>query len=297
MQRDCFYLPHLVTMMVLLVGLVLTVAWASAIAIPINDVDSKGFQFDKYTENDMAKAFLSGIVNDYAKYKEMHPGDYKRVTVASSNAERFKPIFKYDGQAHKNCFPDRATSSNNGKCRSTLNSNTPIYYQTTSCGGTTVYTYWHWYGWQNKCDCCSGAHDNDWEHISVYVKNNQANQVVYHQHNGHYTRRRGEFERSGERPIVYVGKNAHGSYHVHCNGKQWYSPGKVTYCPGGCGYWDDFRNPGPTWSNGVLTDLEPGKTIDGIGRPNRKICTSDIGTCHGAHTRVLWTSGCWQNKP
>ena len=58
-------------MRILLVGLVLTVAWVSTIAIPIlNDVDSKAVWFDKYAENNdiVAKAFLSGILNDYKKY-------------------------------------------------------------------------------------------------------------------------------------------------------------------------------------------------------------------------------------
>ena len=49
----------------------------------------------------------------------------------------------------------------------------------------------------------------------MYVKNNQADKVIFHQHTGHYTRRHGEFEHSKERPIVYVGKNSHGSYLVH----------------------------------------------------------------------------------
>ena len=288
-------------MRILLVGLVLTVILASTIATPVKnypnfDVDSKVLLSDKYTENDIAKAYIPCPEKDI-KYKQSHPGDNQHVTVAESDAERYKPIFKYDGKAHENCFPDWAKSSNNGQCRSTLDSNAPIYYQMTSCSGTTVYTYWHWYGWQNKCDCCSGAHDNDWEHISVYVKNNQADKVIFHQHVGHYTRRRGEFERSEERPIVYVGKNAHGSYHVHCNGKGWWSPNKVTFCPGGCGYWDDYRNPGYTWSTGVLTDLKPGQTIDGIERPDPQICTSDIGTCCGFNTRNMLTSGCWQDKP
>ena len=292
------YLLSQDAMRILLMGLVLTVVWASSIAMPVTqkDVIDEPMAMQFNTENDAAKAFLSGIYFGFSKYKEMHPED-NRVTAAASDAERYKPIFKYDGEAYKNCFPDWATSSNNGQCRDTLNTNAPVYYQTTSCSGTMVYTYWHWYGWQNNCDCCNGAHDDDWEHISVYVQNNQANKVVFHQHAGHYTRRRGEFERSGERPIVYVGKNAHGSYHIGCNGREWWNPGKVTYCPGGCGYWNDYRNPGPTWSTGVLTDLKPGQTIDGIERPNRPICTSDIGTCEGASVRVMWTSGCWQNKP
>ena len=277
-------------MRILLVGLVLIVAWASAIAMPNTNMEaeSRAILDDKYTE--IYNAFLSGVLYGHT---EMRPEEYERVT---SDAERYKPIFRYDTQAHANCFPDWATSSNNGVCRGILNPDAPIYYQTTICSGFTVYTYWHWYGWQNNCCCGQGSHDNDWEHISVYVNNDRTDHVVFHQHAGHYTRARGTFEIVGERPVVYVGKISHGSYHIYCDGKGLPST-HVTYCPGGCGYWDDFRNPGYTWSTGVLTDLKPGQIIDGIERPDRLICTSDIGTCVGASIRVLWTSGCWQNEP
>ena len=172
-------------MSILLVGLVLSFAWASTIAIPVNnytkmEVDGKTIlgSGDKVTKNYIENTFLSGVIYGYTKYKEIKAilsrgyKDIQPIPFTASDAERYKPIFKYDGQAHKNCFPDRATSSNNGQCRTTLNQNTPIYYQTTTCSGTTVYTYWHWYGWQNNCCCGTGAHDDDWEHVSVYVRNN-----------------------------------------------------------------------------------------------------------------------------
>ena len=85
-------------MRILLVGLVLTIIWASTITMPVNfDVDSKAILFNKYTENNVAKAFISVILHGY---KWIHPGDNQHVTVAESDAERFKPIFKYDGQEH-----------------------------------------------------------------------------------------------------------------------------------------------------------------------------------------------------
>ena len=93
-------------------GLVLTVVWASSIAMPVTqkDVDAEPMAIQFNTKNDVAKAFLSGIRFGYSKYNEMHPED-KRVT--ASNAERYKPIFMHDGEAYKNYFPDWAMSSNN----------------------------------------------------------------------------------------------------------------------------------------------------------------------------------------
>jgi hypothetical protein len=69
----------------------------------------------------------------------------------------------------------------------------------------------------------------------------------------------------------------------------------VNYCIGGCGYWDDFRNPGPTWSEYVLEPLHPGATIAGIERPDREVCS--LPACEGSSSiRKLTTSGCWQNN-
>jgi len=43
---------------------------------------------------------------------------------------------------------------------------------------------------------------NDWEYVSVFVRNNQVQKVLFHQHSGQYTRVRGTFESEGERPVV-----------------------------------------------------------------------------------------------
>ena len=297
-------------MRLLHVGLVLAVFWASTMAKPV----------ERFSENDLKEAFLQGILfgrtaieSEDLETENIEDGHLEKTDVKntgningamketansqSDDAETYKPIYKFDGKASEDCYPDWAKEEWNDYCEKTLYQHVPIYYQTNTCSGTTVYTYWLWYGWQNNCDCCSGSHDNDWEHVSVYVENNQVQKVVFFQHKGWYTRSRGNFEQSGERPVVYVGKVGHGSYHNSCNGKQWYASWKVSYCAGGCGYWDDFRNPGETLSSGTLTDLQKGQTIDGIARPDREICESDLGTCHGAHNRVLHTSGCWQDNP
>ncbi len=64
---------------------------------------------------------------------------------------------------------------------------------------------------------------------------------------------------------------------------------------GGCGYWDDYRNPGPTFRDVQVVDLQPETTISGISRPDRDVCS--VSNCKGSGSRILGTSGCWQNSP
>ena len=133
----------------------------------------------------------------------------------------------------------------------------------------------------------------------MFVENERVQRVIYHLHAEHYTRVRGSFEQSGERPHVYIGKTAHGSYHAKCDGvcdfKELFVGclGSVNYCQGGCGYWDDFRNPGRRVSYLRVIDLQRGKTIDGIKRPARNIC---VEPCEGSGSRLIHTGGCWQNN-
>ena len=221
-----------------------------------------------------------------------------------ADQSNYIPIYKFDGAASKYCYPDWPSSQNDNKCVTTLNKNAPVFYEVDTCDGQTVYTYWLWYGLQKPCILNQGTHGDDWEHVSVYVNpsDEKVSKVVFHQHGGHYTRRRGEYQTEGERPIVYVGKIAHGSYHVDCNGHcsfweliNYGCYGSVRFCIGGCGYWDDFRNPGPELRNPQLHPLNKGKTIDGIERPKREICS--LATCEGSDYRTLTESGCWQDKP
>ena len=218
-----------------------------------------------------------------------------------SDSVKFAPIYKFDGSSKDYCYPDKATKSNDGTCRKDLSSKTPSYVQYSKCDGMHVYTYWLWYGKQKDCFLSFGEHGNDWEHVSVFVKDDKLVKVIFYQHSGHYTRRRDKLQKSGERPVVYIGKVAHGSYHEGCNGKCSFSSlftkgclGDVKYCQGGCGYWDDYRNPGPQFSAYRLVQLQPGQTIDGIKRPDRDIC---VKSCKGASTRALTTAGCWKDKP
>lgn len=224
-----------------------------------------------------------------------------------SDEHSYLPIFRFDGSASEYCYPDWPSSQNDGRCVTSLNQNAPVFYQVNTCDGQMVYTYWLWYGLQRPCITpFDEGHGDDWEHVSVYVNpgisNGQVSKVVFHQHSGHYTRRRGEYQSEGERPIVYIGKVAHGSYHVRCDGRCSFTEfirygcyGSVKFCPGGCGYWDDFRNPGPELRDGQLHPLMEGQVIEGIERPNRAVC--GINTCDGSGSRSLFESGCWQDKP
>lgn len=217
-------------------------------------------------------------------------------------AEKYKPIYYFDGSGPSHCLPDWPSSGNDNTCRTSFLANTPSFVQYNICGSDEVYTYWLWYGDQKGCIVVfDQGHGNDWEHVSVFVRDGEVKKVIYFQHKGRYTRRRGTFSMSGERPHVYVGKIGHGSYHAGCDGvcsaTEFFTQGclgSVNYCQGGCGYWDDFRNPGPSLSAYKLYDLQKGVTVDGIERPDRDICVS---SCEGSGDRVLGTSGCWQNKP
>lgn len=79
--------------------------------------------------------------------------------------------------------------------------------------------WWFWYGKQNPCTGSSGAHGNDWEHITInFIKDGSGawkqDSVTWFQHDGWYTR-----SNTAKSPSVYVGKNAHGSYDNWCDGK------------------------------------------------------------------------------
>lgn len=109
---------------------------------------------------------------------------------------------------------------------------------------TEYVMYWFFYGWQDYCSPGIGAHHADWERVVVKVVNGMLDRVMYFQHSGWYTREPGNYEVVGTHPLVYVGKNNHGSYHDDGG-------------TGTCCYFEDFRKPGPwgtslkmmTWLN------------------------------------------------
>eukprot|EP01024_Parvocaulis_polyphysoides_P037400 TRINITY_DN3332_c0_g1_i10.p2 TRINITY_DN3332_c0_g1~~TRINITY_DN3332_c0_g1_i10.p2 ORF type:complete len:271 (-),score=10.18 TRINITY_DN3332_c0_g1_i10:593-1372(-) len=214
----------------------------------------------------------------------------------NAQKEKFRPIYKFDTDAEQYCFPDYAKIENDFVCKTTLNQNAPVYVRKDICGCYTVYTYFLWYGLQKSCfEGIPLGHGNDWEEISVFTRDGEVKKVVYHQHSGFYTRVRGTFELEGERPVVYVGQIAHGSYHagcVNCAGDQiedYKCTGALEECPGPliCGYWDDLRRPGPELRDVQVVPLQPGQTIDGIERPDRQVC--DLPPCRGIDDRVVYT--------
>lgn len=211
----------------------------------------------------------------------------------ATTATKYRPVYHFDQLFLDYCTPDWPTSANDETCKSSWQSDTPVYYQFSTCENYNVITYWLWYGEQKPCTLADPGHGNDWERISLYLVGDSAlSKVKYYQHKGWYTRRRGLFESDGSRPKAWIGKIAHGSYHNWCDGHgaSW----EADYCPGGCGYWNDFRNhnSNSVKSDTVAYDLLPGQTINGITRPDREICTDD---CEGRDARLVGTSGCWQN--
>ena len=226
------------------------------------------------------------------------------VQVGVSNEYRYLPIFKFDGSAQDYCYPGWPSKQNDEKCNKNFDPSAPVFFQLDYCDGYTIYTYWLWYGLQRACIFNAGRHGNDWEHVSVYVdKNGQVAKVVFFQHNGHYTRRRGSYSSEGERPIVFIGKVAHGSYHDYCNGRCSWSEffgdaciGSHRYCQGGCAYWDDFRSgTGRVLRDATIHPLNNGQKIDDIDRPDRDVCC--LPTCKGSGHRALANAGCWLNSP
>lgn len=267
----------------------------------ITEMDAliNSFLYNKIIENQERKE------DTFYRYNNGNDDSHADNVQIMSDASTYLPIYKFDRAASEYCFPDQPSAQNDNKCVKTLNKKAPVYYEVDTCEGQTVYTYWLWYGLQEPCIAIfDEGHGNDWEHVSVYVNpsDGRVSKVVFHQHGGHYTRRRGTYTSEGERPIVYIGKIAHGSYHIDCNGQCSFTElfscgcyGCVRFCIGGCLYWDDFRNPGPELRDATLHPLNEGQVIDGINRPDRKVC--GIGTCEGSDKRFPADSGCWQDKP
>jgi hypothetical protein len=124
------------------------------------------------------------------------------------------------------------------------NGQVPTYYRVIyGSDGRARIAYWWFYGWQPHCSVLQegddGAHHGDWEHILVTTSEDKSHidYVTYFFHSSSYTRQSGSFEQAGERPVVYVGKLGHGSYHSQdCSG---WMAGDWHHC---CEY-ADYRNP------------------------------------------------------
>jgi hypothetical protein len=167
---------------------------------------------------------------------------------------------------------------------------------------TEVVMYWYFYGWQDTCSPGKGDHPADWERIAVKVVDAQLDRVIYFQHEGQYTREPGNYSvYEGTHPVVYVGKNSHGSYHD--------DGGSGTCC-----YYEDFRNPGnpdqhlKAWLNLERLSLDPGapewmrysgtQYWDGLTGPLHRTQDADLCNlqgCRGAWTPVCHTNGCMKS--
>ena len=115
----------------------------------------------------------------------------------------------------------------------------PTYYSVAPHpNGALRIMYWWFYGYQYPCNPTlvggSGAHFGDWERVMVTTTTDrrQVESVTYWQHGGWYTRTPGPLVAG--RPLVFVGKDSHGSYH--------YSR-EVAAFNHSCFYWDDIRSP------------------------------------------------------
>ena len=142
------------------------------------------------------------------------------------------------------------------------NGDVPTYYRVSydPATGRARIAYWWFYGWQQECyTSCDGhedgAHHGDWENILVTTTADRqaVEYVTYVFHGNWYTRQRPNFQFIGERPVVYVGKIAHGSYHSQdCSG--W-----MAGTPSQCCEYADYRDPNSiTWWNTSqnLVDLD-----------------------------------------
>jgi hypothetical protein len=183
----------------------------------------------------------------------------------------------------------------------------PTYWNATECGSQIRITYWWFYGRQDTCDGTSGAHNGDWEHVMVILSEDRSQPygVVYYQHEGRYLRLKHVhgFDLHDEtHPVVYVGRQAHGSYHYKAYDQS-------------CCYWADHRNgSGPALlsaenlirlrtsdQGGELwmdADLEGGFTWGpgGIeGHPMQREVPCQERACVGQSGWGCHTSGCWQS--
>jgi len=209
------------------------------------------------------------------------------------------PLIRFDGSAQDYCYPDEATNENNGQCKP-LNPDAPIYYKIVRCGEFLKIAWHLWYGHQKGCDPfgVDHGHDDDWEHINInfiHVGDQWVqDSVTFNQHSGHYTR-----ANTQPHPDVWIGKIAHGSYDITCDGHGFVW--EADYCAGGCGYWDDFRNDNENsrWMPHNIKHVSE-VTDDQVNRVNNYKYFDDPkkNKCEGFDYRCIGAEGpcgCWRN--
>jgi len=163
--------------------------------------------------------------------------------VSADLVQKFAPRLRFDGAGHG--YPMSAQpfykavvvqgqSYFENTDPSTLGSGTlPTYYQIIGCGSQIRIRYWWFYGNQIACDGVSGAHQGDWEDVTVTLSEDTSTvaAVTFTMHGKDYTRLNGSFTtEDGTHPVVYVAKNSHASIYE--------SGGTSTTCLP----WEEFRN-------------------------------------------------------
>ena len=234
-------------------------------------------------------------------------------------AETYAPVLFFDskqGQTDK-CFPSdageyyaaRKAGSTARICNTSYSSiekgEVPVYFQYARCEPNVEYVaYWFFYGWQDYCSVLppKGEHPADWEHIVVKVVNEKLDRVLFFQHAGQYARIPGNYMViPPSNPMVYVGKNSHGSYHDDGG-------------TGTCCYFEDYRNPSKppkfmvTALNLVRLSLDESSPEwmrydgviywDGLVGPLHRTQDNDLCNlpgCRGVNLPSCSTSGCFKS--
>ena len=151
-----------------------------------------------------------------------------------------KGIFPQNGRDEATC------GMSNNDFQKLRDGAVPTYYKVIAKGeagneGRLRIAYWWFYGFQKHCNPAhlgpDGSHHGDWEHVVITTTpdRSQVEYVTYELHGQWYTRR--DFPQENNRPLVYVGKVGHGSYHNQDNS------GWMIGTPHYCCHWADYRNP------------------------------------------------------
>ncbi len=239
-------------------------------------------------------------------------------------APRFAPQLRFDSgsgtcssqdsypmsaQAYFEIRSQQTVRLSNGDAATVTGNLVPTYWKAFRCGKQYRFVYWWFYGYQFACDCVSGEHDGDWEHLLVVLSEDKTKvaAVTFFQHGGYYTRLsiRDAFGLvEGTHPVVYPGRTSHGSYH---NTQTWAQT---------CCYWEDHRNGNGPWLNSWVAPLERLRPVAQGGEPwmdadlagtftwgeigthPMQSTSGDCGqqTCAGTSTWGCHESGCWRSQ-
>lgn len=196
----------------------------------------------------------------------------------------------------------------NGDASTVTGNLVPTYWKAFRCGNQYRLVYWWFYGYQFDCDCVSGEHEGDWEHLLVVLSEDKTKvaAVTFFQHGGFYTRlaQRGGFGfADGTHPIVYPGRNNHGSYHNTQSAAQT------------CCYWEDHRDGDGPWLSTWMAPLQRMRPVAqggetwmdadlagtfswGVGTHPTQSTSGDCGqqTCAGTSTWGCHESGCYRSQ-